>query len=147
MTSCWKSQSWFRSLGGKIAVCFLSSLQHGVVTRLLFFLLGYLFSNVSIVDLCRSYPKRSKQDKIIYICIVRRVRLLFWQEDRKWLTWKITMWACPGMVLPVTDQASPVWGRFLLGAQQDSGGIPLTTASGLKIWQRVWGVWFHRINK
>lgn len=77
MTSCWKSQSWFRSLRGEIAVCFFSSLQHGVVTRLLFFLLGYLFSNVSIVDLCCSYPKKSKQGKIIYICIVRRVRLLF----------------------------------------------------------------------
>lgn len=87
MTSCWKSQSWFRSLGGEVAVCFMSSLEHGAVIRLLFFPSGYLFSNVSTVDMCCSYPNRSKQGKLytyIYMCvlseIIGKVRLLFWQE-------------------------------------------------------------------
>lgn len=74
MTSCWKSQSWFRSLGGEVAVCFMSSLEHGAVIRLLFFPSGYLFSNVSTVDMCCSYPNRSKQGKLytyICVCIIR----------------------------------------------------------------------------
>lgn len=73
MTSCWKSQSQFRSFGGKTEplrhamACFKSPPGCGMVTSFLFFPLLWLsvFLNVSAADMYCSCHNRSKQKKLL----------------------------------------------------------------------------------